>query len=307
MTLKDNNEDQIDLARLAASGDAVAQRKVYAMMHTVIDFQTNRFCKRYCRENQRLYRCSLSKPIGNASTDSAGCEWGNASYGWMLDDLCKPQRLQKYEARGQARLFDYLYSIANSLPFYERWKDWRFDRKIRVPEYIKSIDENAAKVFYALRGQSDLLSIAQDLKLAEISVERIAREIVLSLTQRHKLYLLDSATTISLTAPENDDTQEGNTHQKDIAVEDESYEQMQNRQRLKKAWDQLDVIEQFVLEAILIDEQDANEVLEALKSLDVGLKKGVDATQTNMQQLYYFKRKALVKLGVLLDSSVGGD
>ena len=84
-----------------------------------------------------------------------------------------------------------------------------------------------------------------------------------------------------------------------------AYEQQQTRQRLNRAWAQLDAVEQFVLEAMLIDEQDAQEVLEALSVLDVSLKPGVAADETSLQQLYDFKRRALARLAVLLESSAG--
>ena len=287
------------LARRAVQGNAGAQQKVYALAQAVIDYQTNRFCKRFCAENQYLYRCSLSQPIGSASSDSALCEWGNASYGWMLDDLCKPERLQKYEARNGAGLFDYIYSIANSLPFYERWKDWRFGRKLRVPVYIQSIGEQAGKVFYALRGQQDLQAIAQQLALPLNEVESIARQIIASLTKRHKLDLLDPPVLRSLTRSSQDEVDES-AHQADIAVFDEAPEHHQQREQLQHAWTHLDAVEQFVLEALVVEEQDASEVLEALVALDISIKPGLTAQETDRQQLYYFKRKCLSKLAGLL-------
>ena len=108
MAERKHSQQQVELARRAAQGHRESQRAVNEIAHPLIEFQTDRFCKRFCRENQRLYRCSLRKPIGSAPADAASCEWGNASYGWMLDDLCKAERLQKYEGRNQASLFDYL-------------------------------------------------------------------------------------------------------------------------------------------------------------------------------------------------------
>jgi len=296
-----NDQDDLKLARRAVQGNADARQKVYTLAQPVIDFQTNRFCKRFCAENQQLYRCSLSQPIGSAKSDSALCEWGNASYGWMLDDLCKPERLQKYEARNGAGLFDYIYSIANSLPFYERWKDWRFGRKLRVPAYIQSIGEQAGKVFYALRGQQDLQAIAQQLAMPLYDVESIARQIIASLTKRHKLDLLDTPVLQSLTRSGQDDV-DRSAHQADIAVFDESPEHCQQREQLQQAWIHLDAVEQFVLEALVIEEQDASEVLEALVALDISIKPGLSAQETDRQQLYYFKRKCLSKLAGILQT-----
>ncbi len=299
MVIDKTDHDDIRLAQRAAQGNRDAQQKVYSLAKPVIDFQTNRFCRRFCAENQLLYRCSLSQPVGSAKPDSALCEWGNGSYGWMLDDLCKPERLQKFEARNGAGLFDYLYSIANSLPFYERWKDWRFGRKQRVPAYIQSIGEQAGKVFYALRSQLDLQVIAQQLSMPLSEVEAVAQQIVATLTKRHKLYLLDPPQMTSLTAGSRDEAGDS-AHQTDIASYDESAEQYQQRELLQKAWGKLDAVEQFVLEALVVDEQDAGEVLEALATLDIGIKPGVAAKDTNRQQLYYFRRKSLSRLAGLI-------
>ena len=295
-----DSEQQIALAQRAAQGNREAQRAVNEIAHPVIEFQTDRFCKRFCRENRHLYRCSLKQPIGGAPADAASCEWGNASYGWMLDDLCKPERLRKYEGRNQAGLFDYLYSIANSLPFYERWKDWRFGRRQQVPMYIRAIGERAAAVFFAMRGNQPLAQIAQTAGIEINEAERLADAIVLELTRRHKLYLLEppQQVSLSLVSAAGDDAA---PQQMDIPVEDNRVEQQELRDRLARAWSKLDATEQFVLEAMIIEEQDAEDVLRALRTLDVSIKPGVSAADTNRQQLYYFKRKALSRLGVELD------
>ncbi|WP_455212141.1 hypothetical protein, partial [Kaarinaea lacus] len=65
----------------------------------------------------------------------------------------------------------------------------------------------------------------------------------------------------------------------------------------------LTAVEQFVLEAMLIDEQDASDVLSALIKLNISIADGVPAQQTNRQQLYYFRRKALAKLAEMMDEA----
>ena len=301
MAERKDSQQQIELAARAAQGNREAQRAVNELAHPMIEFQTDRFCKRFCRENAHLYRCSLSKPIGGAPADAASCEWGNASYGWMLDDLCKPERLLKYEGRNQASLFDYLYSIANSLPFYERWKDWRFGRRQQVPMYIRELGDHAAAVFYAMRGNQPLAQIAQSVGLAAAETEALASQIVLELTRRHRLYLLDPPQEVSLSLVSAVGDGEAN-QQMDIPVDDKLVEQQEQTDRLRRAWARLDATQQFVLEAMIIEEQDAEDVLQALRLLDVSIKPGVAAADTNRQQLYYFKRKALSRLGLELEA-----
>ncbi len=295
---EENNRQQIELARRAARGERDAQQAVNEIAHPLIRFQTDRFCKRFCRDNRFQYRCSLAKPVGSVAADAALCEWGNASYGWMLDDLCKPRRLQKYQGRNQASLFDYLYSIANSLPFYERWKDWRFARRQQIPTYIRELGEQAVAVFYALRANQSAAQIAQSLGLGQEQVEALTSEIVLQLTRRRRLYLLDPPREVSLSVvgANNDNS----PHQHDLPVDDGEVEKQELRERMSAAWSKLDATEQFVLEAMIVEEQNADDVLQALRALDVSIKPGVDAVQTSRQQLYYFKRKALSKLGDFL-------
>ena len=48
------------------------------------------------------------------------------------------------------------------------------------------------------------------------------------------------------------------------------------------------------------DDQDAADVFQALQKMDISLKDGVAASDTNRQQLYYFRRKTLAKLAALL-------
>ena len=176
---KSTTEEQLQLAGQAAQGQASARDQVNKMVHPVINYQTSRFCKRFCRENQYRFKCSLALPQGNPPKEASLCEWGNASYGWMLDDLTKSKRLLKYSGRNDSTLFNYLYQIANSLPFYERWKDWRFGRKIHVPTYIQDLGPSAARIFLALRTSQDMHMIAQNLGMETKGVELICQKIII--------------------------------------------------------------------------------------------------------------------------------
>ena len=295
--MDEKNTLQIQLTQIKAAveGNQAARILINQLIHPVIEFQTDKFCKRFCKENKYLYRCSLTKPFGSSKMDALLCEWGNASYGWMLHDLTSVSRLKKYEGRNGASLFDYLYRIGNSLPFYERWKDWRFGRRVHVPTYIQDISPKAAGVFYALRSHQELSFIAQQLALSLETVEALSRLIINMLTKRNRLFLLDPPVSQSLTTG-SDEESSGAANQIDLPSVDESFEDLQEKQILNVAWSQLDAVEQFVLEALVINEQDAQSVLSALAKMDVAIKPGVDASQTTVQQLYYFKRKSLTKL-----------
>jgi hypothetical protein len=297
------NHGQVTLARQAAGGDADARRAINELVDPIIAYQTRRFCRRFCHGNRYRYRCTLeAAPPLRTPADALLCEFGNASYAWMLDDLTHSGRLMRFEGRQGARLYDYLFRIANSLPFYERWKDWRFGRSAYVPTYIRDLNPAAGRVFLQLRAGGSIPAIAQKLHLDEAQAETLGQAIITLLTQKNRLFLLDPPRTVSLSEPQlgdhwNDETAGA---ERELPFFDESPEEREAKQRLQKAWGQLTTVEQFVLEAMVIDGEEAGDVLQALRKLDIPIKKGVAAKDSDRQQLYYFRRKAFDKLRRLM-------
>jgi hypothetical protein len=292
-------EHDLALARHAADGDAASRSEVTLLVDPIVHARTAQFCKRFCRENRFRYTCTLRDPWGSAPADAPLCEWGNASYAWMLDDLSRPQRLRRYAARDGAGLRDYLYLIANSLPFYERWKNWRFGRRVHVPTYIAEMAPLAGRVFLALRSGDSVPLIAQQVGCSEVQIDDLSQRIVVELTRRGRLHLLDPPRTESLAGTAHDD---GNgALERDIPVNDPAPEDLEDRTALRAAWQQLTAVERFVLEAMLIDERDANDVLQALVQLDIRIADSVAPQATDRQQLYYFRRKAVAKLARLME------
>jgi hypothetical protein len=307
------NHSQVALARQAAGGDPDARRAVNAVVHPIITYQTRRFCRRFCQGNRYRFCCTLapappsSAPPSSALPSSAPadallCEFGNASYAWMLDDLTHPERLRRFEGRLGARLFDYLFRIANSLPFYERWKDWRFGRNAYVPTYVRELHPLAGRVFLELRAGVDPTAIAQKLQLDDAKSEALCQRIIALLTRKSRLFLLDPPTTVSLCEPEVGDDHQGRAAgaERQLPFFDEAPEEREAKRRLQSAWGRLTTVEQFVLEAMLIDGEAADTVLRALAKSDIAIKKGVAPGETNRQQLYYFRRKAFEKLRHLM-------
>ena len=292
------NKENIQLAQDAAENDVAARKKVNDLIAPIIHYQTNRFCKRFCKENRSRFKCTLKSPTGSPPADATLCEWGNGSYAWMLNDLSSANRLKKFQANNNATLFDYCYVIANSLPFYERWKDWRFGRKVYIPTYIQALGKNAVTVFYALRSQQSLEQISQKTSQSVNQTKKLSREIIKLLTQKNRLYLLNSLQNVSLT--QDDDTKRQSTVESETATYDERIETIEENLLLSKAWKKLNPVEQFVIEALVIEEQDAEIVLNSLKKLDISFKANVTAEDLDRQQLYYFRRKTLAKLHNML-------
>lgn len=296
----ERNKENLQLAQDAAENDAAARKKVNDLIAPIIHYQTNRFCKRFCKENRSRFKCTLKSPTGSPPADAILCEWGNGSYAWMLNDLSSANRLKKYRANNNATLFDYCYVIANSLPFYERWKDWRFGRKVYIPTYIQALGKKAVTVFYALRSQQSLEQISQQTSQSVDQTKKLSREIIKLLTQKNRLFLLSSSQNVSLS--HDDDTKTLSTVESETATYDEPVETCEENLLLSKAWKKLNPVEQFVIEALVIEEQDADIVLNSLKKLDISFKANVTAEDLDRQQLYYFRRKTLAKLHTLLQT-----
>ncbi|MDH3712769.1 MAG: hypothetical protein OET44_02850 [Gammaproteobacteria bacterium] len=292
-------DNDLALARRAADGDAESRSEVTRLIDPIVQARTAQFCKRFCRENRFRYVCTLADPWGSAPGDAPLCEWGNASYAWMLDDLSRPQRLQRFAARDGAGLRDYLYSIANSLPFYERWKNWRFGRRVHVPTYIAEMEPLAGRVFLALRSGDSAPLIAQQVGCAEAKIDDLSQRIIIELTRRGRLHLLDPPRAESLADGPRDD--DNGAQDRDIPVYDPAPEDVEDRAALRAAWQQLTAVEQFVVEAMLIEERDASDVLKALVQLDIRIADDVAPQATDRQQLYYFRRKTVAKLARLME------
>ena len=217
------------------------------------------------------------------------CEWGNACFGWMLEELSSENRLTAFRAENDASYKHYSYMIANSTPFYERWKNWRFSRRVYIPDYISKIDEKSSSVFLALQSGDDLSLIAQNLKSTENDIRKISRQIVIELTKRKRLYLLDPPSITSMSGTSDD---EGDLDVADLNGSDGADEIIlqQQKEQLLKAWGQLTALEQFVLESLVIDKQDASVVLKTIIEQADNFPHSESDKIKDRQQLYYFRR-----------------
>ncbi len=300
------------LLKKAAEGEASARTSVNEVARPYIQFQTDKFCRRFCQNQHLRARCTLSPPQGRPKSSKANdtlCDKANASYGWMLDDLTNENRLQRIRAESVPQLAAYFKTTANSLPFYERWKNWRFDRRVHVPEYISEIDEYAKAIFLQLRSGNTFEMIAQTVGAKEPHVRTIIDKILIELTQRKRLHLLSAPKTVTFselsTSSQHSDQHSADEDNGTTEFEDHtlSPEKLTYSLQLRKAWDQLDDIEQYIVESLVIENQDANTVLKTLKHLEIPLKKNGSHLQNDRQQLYYFKRKTLEKLQKILSPS----
>ena len=294
----DSRCDDILLARSAAEGNEAARKKVTELVDDLINRKNSALCREHCYENCKYYACTIDRRWGNREYGAPLCENGNASYWWMLEDLTGVNRLLSYEGRNGASLLGYLTKIADSREFLGRWRDWRFKRRVRVPAYIDVLDEDADRLFRWMVDRDEVPNMAQRLDRDEDEIREIWERIVVELTKKRRLHLLDGTREVSMTSlgRPGDANDEYDGSEYEIPHYDVPMEDLQLREIVREAWKKLNYIEQFVLEAMGIDELTAKETLRALTEEGLSVKDGVPPENLKLQDIYYFYRKTVSKL-----------
>jgi len=294
--------EDVKSTKTSASKIKPSRIQINEIVYPIISKRTESFCKKYCQGNQYKFACTLPEnnylPPSSKQGDAPLCEWGNASYAWMLEDLTNQSRLESFRGENGASITTYFQHIANSVPFRERWKDWRFRNRVHIPACVREIHQLAPTIFLGLYNQKSLPDIAQQLKLNTHFVSNMADKVMVTLTKNRKLHLLLPKKEVSLTGfGDNDnDSDSGNEHQGHIRDDSYNIVKEQEKDIIREAWKKLSCVEQFVLEEMLINEEDAYDVLESLEAMNISIKPGVLPENTNRQQLFYFRRKAIKKL-----------
>ena len=262
--------NDVVIAKNAIQRNKASRIKIIVIAFPIISDKTASFCKKYCQDNKTRFSCTLPEnPYSNSSAGAALCEWGNASYAWMLDDLTSTVRLNNFRGDNGASLKAYLQKISTSIPFRERWKDWRFKNRVYVPTCVKNISPMAAAVFMGQYNQKSTHEISHNLKLPHKFVEHLADKILVTLTKNNKLHVLLPRQEISLTGfglspSDATETPGSYEHQGHIPYEDANQEHEEQKESVKLAWKKLSCVEQFVLEEMLIENEDAYDVLDSL-------------------------------------------
>lgn len=269
------------------------QAELFTILDELINNKLNTLCKKYCFNNRFQYHCTIDLPWGLNEPGNPLCEWGNASYAWILDELTHNNRLKKIQGENSSSITRYFSKIIHSITFIERFKNWRFQRRIRVPEYIKAIDIDAHKIFWGLCDNDHTRNIAQRLGREEQEVSEIITRINEELVKRKRSHLLD-LTPISSLSPRKDDIEQDEETQ--IATEDKTYEQFELESKVKDAYDQLTWLEQYIIDSMIIDGLSAKAVLDSFRKQNITVDEKIKPADMNIQHVYYFFRKSLAKL-----------
>ncbi|MDH5231670.1 MAG: hypothetical protein OEY38_16540 [Gammaproteobacteria bacterium] len=285
------HQEQATPSEQKAKDSTLVRETVFALLEKYLP----NICKKYCFDNYRQFQCTLDSNWGVFDSSVAFCEWGNALYAWSLEDLIgKDRSLALGDQPSKLAITKYFSKILFSVPFMERFKDWRFRRRIRVPAYIKAIDPDAYKVFWYLIDQADMESITQRIGRTIDDIACITKRIKQELMKRNKSHLLHQTTILSLTQIQQID-ESASIFLELPSLETTTIKQIEQRD-IHHAYQKLDWLEQYIIDAMVIDELKATSVLQVLKQQAICLNDTVQPESMNTQHIYYFLRKTLAKL-----------
>lgn len=263
-----------------------------SVLQEIIEQHIDNMCKKLCFDSCNKFQCTLNKNWGQAPKDAPLCEWGNGTYDWMLGELTNIQTQNLLKQRKIYAVENYFRKIVTSIPFWERYKNWRFQRRIRVPEYIKSIDIDACKVFWLLYDQHPVENIANKLSRAECDTRSLVNRIIKVLHERKKSYLLEKNTEFPLSNFTEGEDQEIWYAEGSCAHKAE----LELRELVLKEYQRLTWQEQYILDVMVIDNLSAKAVLKTLQESAISLDDKTSSNDLNIQSIYYFLRKTLIKL-----------
>lgn len=284
---------QRESSRVVDRETLVPDDAIVNLAQTMVAPRLPTLCKRFCGNNRQRYHCTVDPHWTRAGAGAHLCDWGNATYVWTLDQLIGEARVERWRDQDPSSIGRYFGKVLYSVWFMERFKDWRFQRRIRVPPYIKAIDVDAHKIFWGLCDHDTVPNMAQRLNRAETDVARIVRQIQCELSARNKLMTLQSRQTVPLDHHSEDEDYGTDA----VLVSPElSHEQQVLNDQVQQAYQQLTWQEQFVVDAMVVDGLGAKEVLASLLEQGVALDGSSSPATQSIQTVYYFLRKTLTKL-----------
>lgn len=289
--------DDLTLTQRAASGDANTKNAITVIVDPIARAQASKYCRRFCGKNRTQYYCTIDPKRGLQSNNALRCEWGSFSYYFFFETLAKPQTLAKYEARNGASLAEYLRSVAGSVGLWERWKNKRFERRVHVMQSIEILGEDAKSVYFFLRDGDTIPNIAQRLNQPEAQIARLARMIKRVLVKERRSYLLANQSDISLSSlsDNNNDGDDKSTEWEPPSM-DPSPEDAEIVRRVSAVFPQLHWLEQYIIQAMVIDGTPAETILQALNEQGTEIKAGQPISEANVSQIYYIRDKAIARL-----------
>ena len=296
MQLKIKNTNQPEVNGLDVDKKLRSKRSysenIDVVIPRVIAQHVDCLCKKICRDNCYKYKCTLDlswgKPPGNASL----CEWGNATYDWMQAELLHITNLNESNNRKIFFLERYFRKIVTSVQFWERYKNWRFGRRLRVPDYIKALDRHACRIFWSLYDQDSMEIIAQKINLPESEVGVLVGKIYSELHARKRLYILEKEIVYSLDSESLDSDSDIQAFLSVHIAEEE----LESHENIMAAYKQLSWQEQYILDVMVVDNLSAGAVLMTLKEQSIALDDRTAPQDLDVQKIYYFLRKTISKL-----------
>lgn len=263
----------------------------------LIDSRLKKLCNEFCYQNKHEIQCTLERN-GPSKIENHLCDWGNASYLWIIETLFNLKRLKRVSSFPENNRKKYFSKILYSTPFRERFKDWRFNRRIRVPKYIQPLHASANKIFWSMCDNENVSFIAQKLFIPEAELLAVSKNIEAELLKRRKSYVLAgaNASTFNHTPYDSEESAE-------LADTRNSPDAHHDRVAVLNAFSKLDWQEQYLVDSMVIGSATARSMLVLFEKYNISLGKSAGLEPLTEQKIYYHLRKTLIKLKSLMEKS----
>lgn len=294
-------ENDRELVQRAVNGELNARRKIAGIIDPLVNRKSTGLCKRYCGRNRLHSRCTVDSSWGQQEEMALACEWGTFTVFFLRDKLLDESVLRRYEECGGTSLPGYLAAAASAYGLEEQWKDRRFGRRMNSPRCIEEMDPDARRVFWWLYDGESVSTISLRLGLDEDKIRNIIRQVYDELSKAGLVHLLERQSSDDLSGHSVNGV-ESDAH----GVEWEAISQ--NRGTVDAHWrsivmaalEKLTWQDRFLLEAMFVEHLDDDQILYALRTLNVQLADGLHAEDMGVGNVREMRNKVLVKMRKLV-------
>lgn len=299
-TLEELEHDR-ELAQRAVDGELAARRKIAELIDPLISRKSAWLCKRYCRRNRFHARCTVDSGWGVQEETALSCEWGTFTAFFLRDKLLDTSILRRYEECGGTPLAGYLAAAASAFGLEEQWKDRRFGRRMSSPGCIESMDPDARRVFWWLYDGESVATIAFRLGLDEDKVRNLVREVYDELSKAGLVHMLERQAS-DHPANINPDGLDPDLlgDDADDLLRDRGSVDSHWRSVVITAFNKLSWNERFLLEAMFVESLDDEQILHAVRTLNVPFVDGLNSDELGVGNVREMRNKVLVKIRKLV-------
>lgn len=290
-------ENDRELVQRAVNGELKARRIIAGIIDPLVSRKSIGLCKRYCGRNRFYSRCTVESTWGLQEETALVCEWGTFTVFFLRDKLLDESVLRRYEECGGTSLPGYLAAAASAYGLEEQWKDRRFGQRMSSPRCIEEMDPDAKRVFWWLYDGESVSTISLRLGMDEDKIRIIVRQVYDELGKAGLVHLLERQTSEDRSGHSTDGL-ESDVHgdNRQEIPRDREVVDVHWRGIVLAAIEKLTWQERFLLEAMFVDQLDDDQILFALRTLNVQIVDGLQAKDMGVGNLRELRNKVLVKI-----------